>query len=150
MKETTNDENLSRVITASNFLKIAKLSPERLEAVTKELIEKNQSKNPFDFLNDVMNWLVENGHMSSKYKNILLSPELSLEEAKQIKKLFKKEKETDKLELDEAIHWLDKGIEKYEEIEASQTMCDWCNAPATYSNEAYDLCENCSDQLHGI
>ena len=62
----------------------------------------------------------------------------------------KNKEKTDKLELDEAIHWLDKGIEKYEEIEASQTMCDWCNAPATYSNEAYDLCENCSDQLHGI
>ena len=34
--------------------------------------------------------------MSSKYKNILLSPELLPEEAKQIKKLFKKEEKTDK------------------------------------------------------
>jgi len=53
------------------------------------------------------------------------------------------------MDLDEAIRWLDKGVGRFEKIESSQQMCDWCDvASVTYSNEAHDLCENSSDQLH--
>ena len=29
------------------------------------------------------------------------------------------------------------------------SYCDWCGEPASYSDEAFELCENCSDQYRG-
>ena len=40
----------------------------------------------------------------------------------------------------------DLDLSRLDDLEAPQT-CDWCARPVSYSDGAYDLCSNCSDQM---
>jgi hypothetical protein len=116
-----------REIVASNLLrKLTSLSPEGIDELIEDIADKN--KNHFEFLNDIINWLVDNGHLTKKYKNLLLNEENSNDS--HIKQIIKEES-------------------SIEDFDLSRSECDWCNAPATFSNEIYSLCENCADQMLG-
>ncbi|MBC8196597.1 MAG: hypothetical protein H8E60_01785 [Candidatus Marinimicrobia bacterium] len=136
MKKVSNQENEYRKISARMLLKSANLSPEKLEEVLNKLIKNNENKNSIEFLNNINNWLADNGHISNKYKDTFTKKDFDI---------FDKIVDSTIPEI-EAEKWLNEGIES-----ESYEKCDWCGrSPVTYSNEAHDLCENCSDQMFGI